>query len=93
MVFNILWKTNTMNILGFEPKLIKCEFAVLPVKLFLFLLWKKYKYIYILSVLKDFILQIYIVSKILTIKVLLIWFLDDLNTEDILIKNTLYQLS
>jgi hypothetical protein len=41
MVFYILWKTNIMKTLGFEPKLTKCKFAVLPVKLCPFIKYNK----------------------------------------------------
>jgi hypothetical protein len=39
MVLDIKWKTKTMKTIGLEPKITKCKFIVLPIKLcFLFFL-------------------------------------------------------
>ena len=46
MVLDIIWKTKTMKTIGLEPKITKCKFIVLPIKLcFLFFYYILVKYL------------------------------------------------
>ena len=47
MALDIIWKTKTMKTIGLEPKITKCKFIVLPIKLcFLFFYYILVKYLF-----------------------------------------------
>jgi hypothetical protein len=59
MVLDIKWKTKTMKTIGLEPKITKCKFIVLPIKLcflfFYYILVKNFnKYLYTFNIFFNF---------------------------------------